>query len=135
MIESIVKKIMLTGITKYAKKYGVSPEKVQIKVSDNPDGFVNYEMAKNYIAEEQVSFLQIMDKRFDIMNYEGLASPFLKQSIENVAREKNKDVSSVTCYILCFNQGGKLNVGLAFYDGVQNLKNVSLSKHLQSLGI
>jgi len=135
MIEGIVKKIMLTGIEKYAKIYNEPVEYVQIQVTNNPSGYVNYEMCKGYKAVEAVSFLQIMDKKFDILGYESMASPFLKQSIQNVANEHHIFVDSVKCFIMAYNKDGKQNIGLSFYANNVNLKNVSLSKHLQSLGL
>ena len=82
MVEAIVKKIMTTGITKYAKVYNVPAEQVQIKVTNDPNGTVFYTMCNNFKAIENVSFLQIMDKKMDIFQYEALANPFLKKSLE-----------------------------------------------------
>ena len=86
MVEAIVKKIMTTGITKYAKAYNVPPEQVQIKVTNDPNGTVFYTMCNNFKAIENVSFLQIMDKKMDIFQYEALANPFLKKSLEKSGR-------------------------------------------------
>ena len=80
MVEAIVKKIMTTGINKYAKLYNVPVEKVQIKVTNDPNGTVFYTMCNNFKEVEVVSFLQIMDKKMDIFQYEALANPLLKQS-------------------------------------------------------
>ena len=82
MVEGIVKKIMNTGINKYAKAYEVPSNVVQIKVTNDPNGTVFYTMCNNFKEVERVSFLQIMDKKMDIFQYESLANPFLKKSLQ-----------------------------------------------------
>lgn len=131
MVEGIVKKIMTTGIDKYAKMYNVPAEKVQIKVTNDPDGTVFYTMCNDFKEVESVSFLQIMDKRMDIFQYEALANPFLKKSLELYSKDTNDNVSNVCSFIMKVNN----NIGLAFYNGYKNGKNISLSKHLGELGL
>jgi hypothetical protein len=131
MVEGIVKKIMTTGIVKYAKEYEVPADKVQIKVTNNPDGTVFYTMCNNFKEVERVSFLQIMDKKMDIFQYEALANPFLKKSLELYAKDTNDDVLNVCSFIMQVNN----NIGLAFYNGYKNGKNISLAKHLGELGL
>jgi len=131
MVEGIVKKIMTTGITKYAKSYEVPADKVQIKVTNDPNGTVFYTMCNNFKEVENVSFLQIMDKRMDIFQYEALANPFLKKSLELYAKDTNDDVLNVCVFIMQVHN----NIGLAFYNGYKNGKNISLGKHLGELGL
>jgi len=141
MIEGIVKKIMFTGIEKYAKIFEVKELEVQIKVTNDDSGSVLYEMCKNFQVKESVSFLQIMDKRLDIFGYEGLASPFLKKSLDDCASESRLNINEVCCFIMGFiDKNNKKQIGLAFYKIAENnsltpLKNTSLSKHLQTLGV
>jgi hypothetical protein len=132
MVEAIVKKIMTTGITKYAKVYNVPAEQVQIKVTNDPNGTVFYTMCNNFKAIENVSFLQIMDKKMDIFQYEALANPFLKKSLELYSNDTNDDVLNVCSFIMKVNTN---NIGLSFYNGYKNGKNISLGKHLGELGL
>ena len=53
MVEGIVKKIMFTGIEKYAKNYGLTDLQVQIKVLNDENGSVTYKICKNYNEEEE----------------------------------------------------------------------------------
>ena len=131
MVEGIVKKIMTTGIVKYAKAYGVPAEQVQIKVTNNPDGTVFYTMCNKFKEPERVGILHLMDKRMDIFQYEALANPFLKKSLELYANDTNDDVLNVCSFIMQVNN----NIGLAFYNGYKNGKNISLGKHLGELGL
>lgn len=132
MVQGIVKKIMTTGITKYAKEYNVPAEQVQIKVTNDPTGTVFYTMCNNFKAVENVSFLQIMDKKMDIFQYEALANPFLKKSLELYSKDTNDDVLNVCSFIMKVNTN---NIGLSFYNGYKNGKNISLGKHLGELGL
>jgi len=131
MVQGIVKKIMTTGIVKYAESYNVSADRVQIKVTNDPSGTVFYAMCNNFQEVESVSFLQIMNKKMDIFQYEALANPFLKKSLELYAKETNDDVLNVCVFIMQVNN----NIGLSFYNGYKNGKNISLSKHLAELGL
>ncbi len=131
MVEGIVKKIMNTGINKYAKAYEIPSNEVQIKVTNDPNGTVLYAMCKNFKEVESVSFLQIMDKKMDIFQYEALANPFLKKSLELYAKESNDDILNVCVFILQVNN----NIGLSFYNKYKNGKNISLGKHLGELGL
>ncbi len=131
MVEGIVKKIMMTGINKYAKAYGTSNDNVQIKVTDDVNGNVIYTICNDFKDVEQVSFLNVMDKRMDFFGYEGLASPFLKKALSIFADEANCDVADVNCFIMKH----KETVGLAFYNGNKNGKNVLLAKQLEQLGL
>ena len=131
MVQGIVKKIMTTGIVKYAQSYDVSADKVQIKVTNDPSGTVFYTMCNNFKEVESVSFLQIMNKKMDIFQYEALANPFLKKSLQLYAKETNDDVLNVCVFIMQVNN----NIGLSFYNGYKNGKNISLSKHLAELGL
>ena len=83
MVEGIVKKIMMTGINKYAQAYGASNENVQIKVTDDENGNVFYTMCNDFKDVEPVTFLNIMDKRMDFFGYEGSIS-VLEKSIRNI---------------------------------------------------
>jgi hypothetical protein len=131
MIEGIVKKIMNTGIEKYAKIFEIPANEVQIKVTDNPNGTVIYTICKHFKEVEQVSFLQIMDKKMDMFQYEALANPYLKKSLEIYAKDTNDDVINVCTFIMQVQN----NIGLAFYNGYKNGKNVSLAKELSGLGL
>lgn len=132
MIEGIVKKIMMTGINKYAKVYDVEPKNIQILVKDDPDGSVTFTICKEFKVQEEVTFLQIMDKKMDIFQYESLASPYLKKSLEMYSQDTNDVLTNVCCFIMMPVEN---QIGLAFYNGYKNGKNVSLAKFLQELGL
>jgi hypothetical protein len=136
MVTGIVKKIMLDGINKYAKKYEINSEKVQIRVTNQVGGTVNYEICKEFKSVETIRFLDILDKKIDIFQYESLANPFLKKSLIQFSIEVDEDIDNVSCYIVQYldKEGGK-QIGLKFFNGNKNSKNISLVKHLEQLGL
>jgi hypothetical protein len=136
MVTGIVKKIMLDGINKYAKKYEVNSEQVQIRVTNQVGGTVNYEICKEFKSVETIRFLDILDKKIDIFQYESLANPFLKKSLVQFSIEVDEDIDNVSCLIVQYidKDGGK-QIGLKFFNKNENSKNISLAKHLEKLGI
>jgi hypothetical protein len=133
MIENIVKKIMVNGIDTFSKKYQCEDKEVQIKVANNPEGLVFYEICQNYKSKEEVNFLQIMGKKLDIFGYESITSPFIKKSLEELAIEKKIDVNQICCFILKIKDN---KIGLAFYNSKtnENLKQITLTKFLENVG-
>jgi hypothetical protein len=131
MIHGIVKKIMMTGLNKYAKKFNQSSDNVQIKVSITEEGHVKYEMCNDFSVVETVTFLEIMDKKIDFFGYEQLATPFLGQCIVNFSEEANVSPLEANAFILKH----KEQIFLSYYVGNKNVKNVTLAKQLESLGV
>ena len=130
MIESTIKGIMTTGINKYAKSMCVAPERVQIKVTDNENGNVFYEICDNFKAIEKVTFLNIMDKKMDLFGYESMSSPFMKKSLISFSNENDADIKDVSVFIFKHQN----TIALAFYDKYKNIKTIPLSKHLEGIG-
>jgi hypothetical protein len=131
MVQAIVKKIMSKGIRKYAKVYEVPENEIQIKVTNDADGYVFYTICKNFKETERVTFLQIMDAKIDLLGYQQLANPFMKKSIEMYAKDTDDEIENVCSFIMIV----KENIGLAFYNKYKCGKTIALSKHLEELGL
>jgi hypothetical protein len=131
MVHAIVKKIMLKGIKKYAKVYEVPENEVQIKVTNDVNGYVFYSICIGFKFKEVVTFLQIMDSRIDLLGYQQIANPFMKKSLEMYAKDTNDEIENVCSFIIKVHE----NIGLAFYNGYKNGKSMSLEKHLTELGL
>ena len=131
MVESIVKKIMLKGIKKYAKYYEVPENEVQIKVTDDVNGYVFYTICVQFQEKERVTFLQIMDTKMDLLGYQQIANPFMKKSLQMYAQDTEDDLVNVCSFIMNVRE----NIGLAFYNKYKCGKTISLGKHLEELGI
>ena len=131
MVQAIVKKIMSKGIRKYAKVYEVPENEIQIKVTNDADGYVFYTICMNFKEKERVTFLQIMDAKIDLLGYQQLANPFMKKSIEMYAKETDDEIENVCSFIMIVRE----NIGLAFYNKYKCGKTIALSKHLEELGL
>jgi hypothetical protein len=131
MVQAIVKKIMSKGIRKYAKVYEVPENEIQIKVTNDANGYVFYTICKNFKETERVTFLQIMDAKIDLLGYQQLANPFMKKSIEMYAKDTDDEIENVCSFIMIV----KENIGLAFYNKYKCGKTIALSKHLEELGL
>lgn len=131
MIEGIVKKIMLTGIEKYAKILNQNSENIQIRISVPNGQEVQYEICENYQPKEIVTFLQIMDKKFDILGYEMLSTPYMAKSLVMYAEKENSQIENVCCFISKIPN----SLGVSFFLNKKNTRNVTLSKFLTELGL
>lgn len=131
MVQAIVKKIMSKGIRKYAKVYKVPENEIQIKVTNDADGYVFYTICMNFKEKERVTFLQIMDAKIDLLGYQQLANPFMKKSIEMYAKDTDDEIENVCSFIMIVRE----NIGLAFYNKYKCGKTIALSKHLEELGL
>lgn len=131
MVEGIIKKIMIGGMVKYSKLLEIPIEKVQIKVTDNPNGTVFYDICNNLKVVERVSFLNIMDKKMDLFGYEAMSNPFMKKSLEKYAFENDAEMEDISSFIMKHNE----IVVLSFFNKFKNITTVSLAKHLQSIGL
>lgn len=136
MVQVIVKKIMITGLTKYAKAYNVPISEVQIKVTNDIESTVNYEICLQNKIVEKVRFINIMDKKIDFLGYESVANPFLKKSLEMFSKEINVELQDVCSHIIMYvDANGVSQIGLQFFNKNEKIKSVSLTKHLAELGI
>lgn len=131
MIEGIVKGIMLTGLNKYSVLYNVPLEDIQIKVSNDIEGTVFYDVCNKFKTVERVKFINIMDKKMDLFGYGSIASPFLKDSLVKFANESNFELEKVCCFVLSHNQV----LFLSFYNDFKNIKTIPLKKYLSEIGI
>jgi len=135
MVNAIVKKIMVKGIKKYSKVYNVPENQVQIKVTNDEDGYVFYTICVNFQEKQRVTFLEIMDTRIDLLGYQQLANPFMKKSLEMYANDTNDDLINVCSFIMIIIKENKEKIGLAFYNKYKCGKSLELEKHLTELGL
>lgn len=131
MIYEKTQGIMLKGIERYAGEYGVEPKDVQIHVmADSGDG-VLYKMCQGWRPKEEVTFLQIMGKKMDLLGFEMLSTPFMRKSLDKFANEFDTDVKNVSVF-LANHQG---SVALAVYSSTQCVKTLTLKQHFEDMGM
>jgi hypothetical protein len=131
MIEQITNKIMLGGICKYANLYQAQEKEVQIRVTQNENDGLNYEICQDWQPKEKVTFKDILNKKIDILGYEQLATPFLIKSLDLYKKEYSLEKDKLSLFL--FNRNDK--VGIAVFEDKKNLKLITLSKHFEQIGL
>ncbi len=130
MIINTTRKILSTGIHKYANIFDTEPVKTQILIKIENDKLI-YKMCKDFQPIIDVTFREIMDKKIDILQYESIAGPFLKKSIEKFATENNTSTADATGFIYYHNA----TLAIAFYEDINCKKVVTLENHFKEMGI
>ena len=131
MISGIVSKIMSSGIDRYSEEYGCTDADVQIQILSNGMGGVTYKMCKNWQPQEEVTFLQIMGKKFDLLGYEALSTPFMVKSLDKFSKDHQTPALNLSVFIAKRNE----RIALAVFDGRKNVRSLSLEKHLEEMGM
>ena len=131
MVQQITNKIMLGGIKTYAEKLEKKQDEIQIRISHGEQGALKYEICVNWQPKEVITFKNILNKKIDILNYEGLATPFLINSLN--LYEKEHDVENEHISIFIFTRNKK--VSLAAFNKNKNIKLTSLEAHFERLGL
>jgi len=124
---------MLGGIRRYAEKYGVTDLECQIQILPLNQG-VFYKMCKNWNAVERVEFVQIMGKKIDLLGFEALSAPFMRNSLEKFSEELSTDLEQ-TSVMLGVHPKNPNEIVLAVYEGKKPLKTLTLATHFANMGM
>ncbi len=124
---------MLGGIRRYAEKYGVTDLECQIQILPLNQG-VFYKMCKNWNAVERVEFVQIMGKKIDLLGFEALSAPFMRNSLEKFSEELSTDLEQ-TSVMLAIHPKNPNEIVLAVYEGKKPLKTLTLATHFTNMGM
>jgi len=124
---------MLGGIRRYAEKYGVTDLECQIQILPMNQG-VFYKMCKNWNAVERVEFVQIMGKKIDLLGFEALSAPFMRNSLEKFSEELSTDLEQ-TSVMLAVHPKNPNEIVLAVYEGKKPLKTLTLATHFTNMGM
>lgn len=124
---------MLGGIRRYAEKYGVIDLECQIQILPLNQG-VFYKMCKNWNAVERVEFVQIMGKKIDLLGFEALSAPFMRNSLEKFSEELSTDLEQ-TSVMLAIHPKNPNEIVLAVYEGKKPLKTLTLATHFTNMGM
>lgn len=128
MITEIVEKIMRNGILRFAELGGVSQWQSQIIIASSDErGTPAYRSALQGHQPKAVTFNEILNVKFDLLNREAIASPFIQQSLLRFAQEMGIDVTRV--FVIAYLRKNH-SIGLTLYNGAQAVRVVDLSELL-----
>lgn len=129
MVFGITQKIFNTGLLKFSKIENVELEKTQIHITMDDEGNLTYKTAIDYVPKETVTFLQIMDKKMDLLGYKALSTPVIQNSIIIFCNEFKIMLENISVFVT--NQNGILY--LMIYDEKKFVKHITLKQHLSNM--
>jgi len=131
MIQEYVEKIMRDGINNFAVKHEKTIDEVQILISWNEDEQKpNYKKMIQGEGSIPVTFNQILDVRFDMMNREAICGSFITKTLDRFSKELNCMMSNlfVVIYLVATDEGE--DVKLHLYRGSEAIKEIILEEIL-----
>jgi hypothetical protein len=88
MITDYVEKIMRNGIDHFSKELSKSNQEVQLLIFwDAEEEKPKYKKLVQGSSNEIVSFNQILNVRFDMMNREGICANFISKTLERFSKQ------------------------------------------------
>ena len=91
-------------------------------------------MCKNWNAVERVEFVQIMGKKIDLLGFEAISAPFMRNSLEKFSEELSTDLEQ-TSVMLGIHPKNPNEIVLAVYEGKKPLKTLTLATHFTNMGM
>jgi len=131
MIQEYVEKIMRDGINNFAVKHEKTIDEVQILISWNEDEQKpNYKKMIQGEGSIPVTFNQILDVRFDMMNREAICGSFITKTLDRFSKELSCMMSNlfVVIYLVATDEGE--DVKLHLYRGSEAIKEIILEEIL-----
>jgi hypothetical protein len=117
-------KIMKNALINFSKKGGIKPTENQLMICGGEDGTPYYLYLVNYKTQKEVTFNEILGVKFDFKQREGLATPFMRKSINRLAEEEGMKPQDVK--ILVFSKEDKCKeIFLMAYKEGKPLKQVT----------
>lgn len=131
MILGVVSKIMSSGIERYSKEWSCDEASVQIQILSNGMGGIKYKMCQNWQPKQEVTFLEIMGKKFDLLGYEALSTPFMVKSLDKFSKDYETPALNISVFLAKRNE----QIALAVFNGTKSTRSLSLSKHFEEMGM
>lgn len=132
MIQGYVEKIMRNGIANFAQQDKKSLTEVQLLVLwDAQEEKVKYKKMVRDQANEEVTFNQILNVKFDMMNREAICGNFISKTLDKYAQELNAPKSHLFVVIyLSSNDENNNELLLQLYNGGTSVKEIKLEEIL-----
>jgi hypothetical protein len=115
---------MRSAIERYAKENNVSNSCCQLAIRAlNEDCDPCYDVLINWKPLKRVTFNEILNVKFDLLARELMATPFIRNSLKRLLKEKGITWDKVSVYIYSNDQLDK--VLMTVYDGNVNKGNIT----------
>lgn len=132
MITEYVEKIMRNGINNFSQELSKSPQDVQILIYwDAEEDKPKYKKMVQGEKSEVVTFNQILNVRFDMMNREAICGNFITGTLQKYSKELSCEMSSLFVVIYLIEEEEK-DVRLFLYKNSDAIKEIELEEILSS---
>lgn len=132
MITEYVEKIMRNGINNFSQELSKSPQDVQILIYwDAEEEKPKYKKMVQGEKSEVVTFNQILNVRFDMMNREAICGNFITGTLQKYSKELSCEMSNLFVVIYLIEDEEK-DVRLFLYKNSDAIKEIELEEILSS---
>lgn len=132
MITEYVEKIMRNGINNFSQELSKSPQEVQILIYwDAEEEKPKYKKMVQGEKSEIVTFNQILNVRFDMMNREAICGNFITGTLQRYSKELSCEMSNLFVVIYLIDDEEK-DVRLYLYKNSEAIKEIELEEILSS---
>jgi ABC-type sulfate transport system substrate-binding protein len=132
MITEYVEKIMRNGINNFSQELNKSPQEVQILIFwDAEEEKPKYKKMVQGEKSEVVTFNQILNVRFDMMNREAICGNFITGTLQRYSKELSCEMSNLFVVIYLVDDEEK-DVRLWLYKNSDAIKEIELEEILSS---
>jgi ABC-type sulfate transport system substrate-binding protein len=132
MITEYVEKIMRNGINNFSQELNKSPQEVQILIFwDAEEEKPKYKKMVQGEKSEVVTFNQILNVRFDMMNREAICGNFITGTLQKYSKELSCEMSNLFVVIYLVDDEEK-DVRLWLYKNSDAIKEIELEEILSS---
>jgi len=117
MIKGMVKGILLRALNNFAKQGGVNTSEVQLyyQMDENSPSEVRFTKMVKGSEKESISFLDIINKRFDLLGQEETAKPYMAKSITAFAKELSEETKDICVLIYSSNSSASKTTDVKAY--------------------
>lgn len=134
MIFEKTRDIMLKGINRYSEQYGTEKSNVQIRITADDSkekGGLKYTMCQDWQPKEDVTFLQIMGRKIDLLGYEYLSAPFMRKSVEKFAKDHDGTLENTSAFLSVY----KDTIAVSVFKDTECVRSLLLEKHFAEMGM
>lgn len=133
MITEYVEKIMRNGINHFSQELSKSNQEVQLLIFwDAEEEKPKYKKLVQGSKSEVVSFNEILNVRFDMMNREGICGGFITKTLEKFSKELGCEMSELFIVIHLESSEEIEDVKLHLYKNTEAVKEIELEEILNT---
>jgi len=88
-------------------------------------------MCQDWQPKEEVTFLQIMDRKIDLLGFEMLSTPFMRKSLVKFSKDHDGTLENMSAFL----SKHKDSVAISVFKDTECVRSLMLEKHFQEMGM